>query len=41
MEKLLLVVAYMLISLIIGIVTAKLAGFGLNKVLEREHYKQS
>ncbi len=41
MENLLLVVMCILLSLIIGVVAAKLVGFGLRKVLERERYKQS
>ncbi len=36
MENLLLVVTFILLSLIIGVVTAKLVGFGLRKVLERK-----
>ena len=40
MEKLLLVVACILLSFIIGVVSAKLTGFGLNKLFERKHYKQ-
>ena len=39
MEKLLLVVMCILLSLIIGVVAAKLVGFGLSKVLERKGYK--
>jgi hypothetical protein len=41
MEKLLFVVTCILLSVIIGVVTAKLVGFGLRKALERERYKQS
>ena len=39
MENLLLVVTFILLSLIIGVVTAKLVGFGLSKILERKRYK--
>ncbi len=41
MEKLLLVAMCILLSLIIGVVSGKLVGFGLSKVLERNRYKQS
>lgn len=36
MEKLLLVIALILFSFVIGIVLAKLAGIALNKMLNRE-----
>jgi hypothetical protein len=39
MEKLLLLIAFILFSLFLGIVLAKLGGFGLSKLLERKHYK--
>ena len=39
MENLLFLVTCILLSLIIGVVSAKLVGFGLSKVLERKRYK--
>jgi hypothetical protein len=39
MEKLLLLIAFILFSLFLGIVLAKLGGFGLGKLLDRKHYK--
>ena len=38
MEKLFLLIAFILFSLFLGIVLAKLGGFGLSKLLERKHY---
>ncbi len=38
MENLLLVFVCILLSLIIGVVSGKLASFGLSKVLERNEY---
>ena len=39
MEKLLLLIAFILFSLFLGIVLAKLGGFALSKMIKRKHYK--